>query len=446
MVPPRASPSDDDVGLDLDDEDDTAKRTRPGRRRRLPAHVRPAPVRGWNRSGTPDDPDDPFAGVELPEEFEAKGRKRPVYWRARDSLFFEPLVALAVVAILLVSLYAYTSNWPPVYAVESNSMQHGSGDHLGYLNAGDIVLAEKLPTSQIVPYVVGKGQGFTTYGEPGDVLLYYPYGETSTTPIIHRAIVYLAWNPAKEWYNATQLSSLPCNDSGKLTSYWVTGASGSCADTDLPEATAQITLYDIGQQSLRITIVLSWSSLGGHSGFVTLGDNNSYIDQSPLGNGSARISSLVESGWIIGVARGMIPWFGAIKLAFDGEGGFVPSQSWEFLGLTVAGVIFAAVGVHYALRREGIESRLRKREEAKRRKAEPEEEEEEAARPHRFLGALRPWSADDPGEIDAREARPSRRAVSYEEARRSHFVTHRERPPSHPRHPERKRPDDDEEL
>ncbi len=442
MAPHAASPSDDDLGLDLDDEDDTARRARRSRRRRTPAHVRPAPVRGWNRSGPPDDPDDPLAGLDLAEDADEKDRRRPVYWRARDSLFFEPLVALAVVAVLLVSLYAYTSNWPPVYAVESNSMQHGSGDHLGYLNAGDIVLAEKIPTSQIVPYVVGVGRGFSTYGEPGDVLLYYPNGQTSTTPIIHRAIVYLAWDPTGEAYNATELGSLPCSDAGTSTSYWVTGAGNNCADTDLAMATATIHLYDIGQQSLDLDIPLSSAGLGEHSGFVTLGDNNSYIDQSVSSSGAARISTLVEPGWIIGVARGMIPWFGALKLAFDGEGGFVPSQSWEFLGLTVAAVIFLAIGIHLALRREGVESRLRKREEERRRRTVPDEEEEEPRR-HRFLGALRPWTADDSGATDAREAPPPRRTVSYEEARRSHFVTHRERPPSRPRRPGPKSPDDD---
>ncbi len=149
-------------------------------------------------------------------------------WRARDSLFFEPLVALAIVAVLLVSLYAYTANWPPVYAIESNSMQHGSGDHVGFLNAGDIVLAQKVSLDSIVPYVIGVQTGFSTYGEPGDVLLYYPYGQTSQTPIIHRAIFFLQWNPGNSTYNATDLGGLLCADSSSSVSYYTPGTSGNC--------------------------------------------------------------------------------------------------------------------------------------------------------------------------------------------------------------------------
>lgn len=396
-------------------------------------------MRSWDPTED-EDSDDP-SDLNPPDDLEERPR-RTVFWRARDSLFFEPLVALAVVALLLVSLYAYTDNWPPVYAVESNSMQHGSGDHLGYLNAGDVVLAQKASVGTIVPYVAAVGRGYTTYGESGDVLLYYPYGQTSVTPVIHRAILYLDWDSSNHWYNATDLSGLPCSDTSASTSYMTPGTSGNCTVTRLVVGDS-IHLYHVGQMA-TIVIDIAGAGLGQHSGYITLGDNNSYIDQSPSANGTgARLSTLVESGWIIGVARGMIPWLGAIKLAFEGEGGFVPPQSWEYLGLTIAGVIFLAVGVHLALRREGIESRLRKREEEEARASRAEDEEEPPVR-HRFMAALRPWSADEDEDPSPEERRATHRKASYEEKRRTHFVTHRERPRPHARRPGKKGSDDDE--
>ena len=447
MAPPRRS-SDDDLD-DLDLGDDEPKRGRAGRQARSRGirRARSAPVRGWDSGGPGKDSDEPD-DLDFLGDVDEDRPRRPVFWRARDSLFFEPLVALAVVAVLLVSLYAYTDNWPPVYAVESNSMQHGSGDHLGVLNAGDIVLAQKIPIANIVPYVVGVGSGYQTYGEPGDVLLFSPFGEASSTPIIHRALFYLSWNPARSEYNATDLSSLPCSDSSPLPSYYTPGTPATpgepvnCAVTNL-SLSDSIHLYHVGQMSLDFDISLQSVGLGTHSGFVTLGDNNSAIDQSPAVNGTGAVrSSLVEPGWIIGVARGMVPWFGAIKLAFEGESGLVPSQSWEFLGLTIAAVIFLAFGIHYLLRREGIESRLRKREAEEARVAEPEEEE--PSHGHRFADALRPWRADeDESPPPARhKARP--RPLTYDERRRAHFVSARERPPSRPRHRSRKDSDEDD--
>jgi hypothetical protein len=190
------------------------------------------------------------------------------------------------------------------------------------------------------------------------------------------------------------------------------------------------------------------SALGGHSGFLTLGDNNTiYYDQYDGGSGTPRISSLVEPGWIIGVARGMIPWFGAIKLIFDGNAGNVSATSWEFLGLTIAGLICLAIGIHYVLRREGIESPIRRREEERARPQKDEEEEEEPSRGQRFMAAIRPWHPDDEEpERKAPERAAGARRSTYEERRRSHFVSHRERPRPHAHRPERKRSDDDDDL
>jgi len=446
MARPRSPPDDDEDLDDLGTSDEDTSRIRGGGRERGRSRRRgrPGPVRSWDPSGA-DEITNERDDLVLPGDEVEDHQKRPIFWRARDSLYFEPLVALAIVALLLVSFYAYTSNWPPVYAIESNSMQHGSGDHLGYLNAGDIILAQKVPTSSIVPYVVGAGSGYQTYGEPGDVLLYYPNGETGKTPIIHRAVLFLAWNPAKLAYNATDLGGVLCSDHSSGVSWYVTGTPANCTATNLTTGDT-LHIYHVGQNSVTLGITID-SALGAHSGFVTLGDNNTNIyDQYDAGSGTPKISSLVAPAWIIGVARGMIPWFGAIKLVFDGSAGNVSDASWEFLGLTIAGLIALAFGIHYVLRREGVESRLRRREEEAARPPPRDEDEEEPTAGHRFMAALRPWNAEEEPEPEPKERASKPRRSTYEGRRRSHFVGHHGRPPRpHVRRTERKHADDDDE-
>ena len=420
MVP--SPPADDDLDevLGIAPPAGSSARHR-SRRERRGAPPSAEPVRRW-RSG--DATGDPWDEID-DERLKARRGKRPVFWRARDSLYFEPLVALAILALLLVSLFAYTSNWPPVYVVESNSMQHGSGDHLGVLNAGDIVLAQKASLGSIVTYVDALRSGFASYGLLGDVILYSPNGSSSATPVIHRAIIYLQYDGRNDTYNATDLAGLSCG-LGSSYDYYVRGTPSGCGTTGLHPGD-NLTLYNVGGRTVNIDFAAGLAELGAHSGFLTLGDNNSYPDQLPGPGTLYPLSSLVEPGWVIGVARGMIPWFGALKLLLDGNAGKVPSASWEFLGLTIAGVIFAAAGVHILLRRE--------REHAREERGEPPEEEparEEragpaAASPPARTG-LRPWKAEEE-PTDDKSAAGSGKRMSYEQRRRSHFVSSHEKRP-----------------
>ncbi len=406
---------------------------RPARR----AVDRPEAVRRWRATDEPD----PAEDDELDLGEKPRRTKPPVYWRARDSLYFEPLVAVAIIAIMLVSLFAYTSNWPPVYVVESNSMQHGEGDHLGVLNAGDIILAQKTAFDSIVTYVQGYRTGFSTYGEYGDVLLYYPNGSTKLTPVVHRAIIYLQYDKPKNAFNATSLNGLACGN--KTGSFYSTpGTTGACGFTDLNNV---LYLNDVGGRGVSLNLGRT-SDLGRHSGFVTLGDNNSLPDQLPV-VGLAPLSQLVEPGWAIGVARGMVPWFGAFKLLLDGNAGKVPDASWEFMGLSIAGVIFAAAGIHLLLRRRSEETPRRG---ARGSAADEEEAEEDGSPPPgpraRASAGVRAWQAPARKAADPADepAPPPRRGGSYEQRRRAHFTSARDANPDRRHRPERRPADEDD--
>ncbi|MCW6167839.1 MAG: S26 family signal peptidase [Thermoplasmatales archaeon] len=216
-------------------------------------------------------------------------RSSPTYWRFRDSFWFVPLIAVLVLLLVIGGLVAYTSSWPPVYVVQSRSMQHGPNDQLGLINTGDLVMSKKVSFDAITPYVVAMSSRYTTYGEYGDVVLYEPNGGTAT-PIIHRAIVYLQYN-ANGTYSAPSLAGLPCG-------------------------TAANAVY-------RVT-------------------------SSPNGCGTIGASTLVKPGWVVGVARGMIPWVGAARLLIAGNAGEVPAQSWEFLGLSVVAIVLIGFAISYA--------------------------------------------------------------------------------------------------
>jgi signal peptidase I len=390
----RRTDPDDDPAEDDDVEPERGRR-RPLRRPAPRRSERPRPVRRWNG---PDDEEDEVDVAPPPRRRFLRRESHPVYWRARDSLYFEPLVAVAIIVVLLAGLYAYTQNWPPIYVVESDSMQHGSTDVLGVINTGDLVLAQRVPASRITPYVVGVATGYSTYGEYGDVLLYLPNGQGST-PVIHRAILFLGYNPARQAYNATDLAGLPCG-TGPHDAYDVTDCNAT-----LTNLTGTLTLYRIGWHAVNVSLDLSPTALGAHSGYVTMGDNNFGCVSGGGCTGrpdqSSGLSELVEPGWIIGVARGMLPWFGAIKLAVEGNSnlGEVPPQSWQFLALTVVGVILLAFGIHYALRAEGIEDPRRKDEEA----AEDEDDEPPPGRARRFLRGLKPWGRSDADDDDGED-------------------------------------------
>ncbi len=354
----------------------------------------------------------------------------PVFRTARKKRELRYLVAFVVVAVVLGAFLAYLDSWPPAYVVISDSMQHGSGDHLGYLNAGDVVFAQNVPTSSIVPYVVGAETGVRSYGEPGDVILYYPNGQTSTTPIIHRAILFLSWNPSNHTYNATDLNNFPCSDNSSAPSSYVSATPHRCATTGLGGGEA-LTLNNVAARSSALTIGFGSAALGSHSGFLTLGDNNTNYDQALGENLTAAISSLVEPAWVLGVARGLIPWFGAVEMILYGDTGSVSHASWEDLGFSLLGLLLLALGVFFLRRRLPAQRRL---EYVERRDSVPQPGrgdggvEDDMARGPRSVPRPTPAPVGPGTGSTARTPTAWAPTSGHDAERHTHFVSHRDQP------------------
>ena len=404
-----------------DEEEPRPRRTHPAARRSARPRRHP-PLRTWSSDADDDPEEDAEEEDERPPRRRRRGDdgrgesppgKTPVYFRARDSIYFEPLVALAVIVVLLVSLFAYTANWPPMYVVESNSMQHGTTDQVGLINTGDLVLAQKTSEGAITPYEVGLQTGYSTYGEYGDVILYHPNGLGSGAPIIHRALLYIEVN-SDQTYSFPALSGQLCGVAPNAV-YSVSSSPSGCGTSHV---TGTLSLFHVGWQSVLVRVDLA--SLGGSSGFLTMGDNNFDPANSSVGDpDQPYLSTLVQPGWIVGVARGMLPWFGSLKLLLDGNAGEVPAQSWEWMGLTVVGLVLLAIGIHAFLRAEGIEDERRKEQEEEERARSPRDSDD--GRWH-FPHPLRSWREGHDEDDEDEEPHPRhRRGRETSPTRRSWF-------------------------
>lgn len=267
-------------------------------------------------------------------------------------------VAVAFVALVLVAMFAYTGLWPPLVVVESNSMMHGEDNtsHIGTVDTGDLVLVKKVDSaSDIETYMDGLVSGHKTYGDYGDVVIYKRGGSDASTPIIHRALIYLEINSDGASYRSESLRNAP-------TGKWSTSNPTDTWD----RLTSSLTISNVGYNGLTVTIDISGLSLSNRSGFITKGDHNTGIDQIYAVNGP------VDFGWVVGKARGEIPWFGLLKLwSTKSLGSPAPSNSVRDLWISIALIIVTPIIVDIALT-------YRERRELSRKRAATLEKEQPA--------------------------------------------------------------------
>ena len=241
-------------------------------------------------------------------------------------------VGLAIGSVVIVFLltFAYSGNWPPMVVIESGSMEHDNNplyseprySHIGTIDTGDLVVVKKVKKSDIVTYLEGKKTDYKKYGDYGDVIVYYKNGiETydgqPVTPVIHRA---MAWVEVVDKENET---------------YYIPEI-----DTTFQ---GKIQLAEIG--------------LGGgasiqniqNSGYITKGDStgNPHPDQLTHYDITGAPVQPVDPGWVVGMAKGELPWFGLIKLRVTQPDNYyeAPPQCrtmlWASMFIVLAGPVLA---------------------------------------------------------------------------------------------------------
>ncbi len=260
------------------------------------------------------------------------------------------MVSFIIVAAIFLALYAYSGVWPPIVVIESGSMQHGSDSHIGTIDTGDIVVVKKVYSpDDVVSYIEGRIHGYRTYGDYGDVIIYNYQGRS----IIHRAIAYLIWDGDHWRVRGVNMSNLPdwlYIDKDQITIYNV---SHGPYDT---------IIIHIDRRHLNPDVV-------GDEGFITMGDHNLEVygstayDQNGMDGFLPICPKLVDYNMIEGVARGELPWFGAIKLYLTGTNtDEIPPSTNLWLGLSLVTIVAGSFIVDYAIdHRKELLKKIRER-------------------------------------------------------------------------------------
>lgn len=231
------------------------------------------------------------------------GDENPVIatWRSIPPLGRDILVAVLVIVVLLGSLWGFTGQpvgSAPLVVVESGSMMHPdvSFGRFGTIDPGDLILVRNVDADEAKAGVVTRygavasggghpGDGTReAYGHPGDVII-FSQDECSgpgKPPIIHRAMTWVE-----------------VHEDGTFSYHDETGAWRERQDSvDLSDARLDKDSFET-------------------SGWVTQGDNpttNRQADQAGICN-----NRLVEPEWLVGKARGEIPWLGLLKFMLAGN-------------------------------------------------------------------------------------------------------------------------------
>jgi signal peptidase len=312
-------------------------------------------------------------------KMEPRGKKSVK--RSALLLLRDVAIAFLIVGIIMGSIVAYSQVWPPMVVIESESMQHSDTESsIGTIDTGDLVLVKKSPNkADVVTYVEGRARNYMTYSDYGDVIVFRKWGAPPpVTPIIHRAMIFLEWNGTS---NASGFDA-PSLEGLELNVDWGGVNSNGTAVTSPYNLTGFIWIDDVGYTSKNMTISLQTfifairSSPEKFDVYLTAGDHN-------LGTHSSQPDPwYVKQEWIIGVARGELPWFGLIKLTLNPEPGAccdgwgdpsAPANSWSSLMISLILIVTIPFILDFAI---GFIMKRRKK-----KKSEEEEKEEDDERP-----------------------------------------------------------------
>jgi signal peptidase len=184
-------------------------------------------------------------------------------------LFVKDIVT-SVLAVLILGgyLFAISGIWPPMVAIESESMEPNMNvDDLVFLMDNDR-FAPSAAEAGVVTARAGAETGYETYGQSGDVIVFEPDGNGRTTPIIHRAM------------------------------FWVDAGENWCQQAD--------------PQYLGGLSPSNDDCVADNAGFITKGDNNNRYDQA-----ATQAENPVKPEWVVGTAEVRLPRLGWFRLQFQ---------------------------------------------------------------------------------------------------------------------------------
>jgi len=259
------------------------------------------------------------------------------------------------------SLFAYAGIWPPLLAIESNSLQHSdTASEIGILDTGDLALIQRVGSpEEVVTYVEGRVSGYRSFGDFGDVIAFADPEPNESAILTHRALTFVIRN-ASGGYDAPELAALPGGS-------W-TGTRYDGSPSLGPYGLQSFTLQGLGW---RGDLAVEWNltrlaaNYSVESGFLTFGDRNLY-------QALRRTDPwILDPSYLIARVRGEIPWLGLLRLtlmrspdgccdAWGSTGLYTgaPANSWLALHLLLFGLIGTPFAVELFLRRATVTSVL----------------------------------------------------------------------------------------
>jgi signal peptidase len=215
-------------------------------------------------------------------------------------LLREVLLSGGIVLLFGLLLFGASGVWPPMVAVESESMEPN-------INQYDLILVSE--PGRFAPEMADRTGVVTansvaetehkSFNREGSVVV-YQNPESLGPPIIHRTHFYV--EDGENWYDRANPEYI---------------AADSCSELDQCPAP--------------------------HAGYITKGDNSESNSQYDQANG---IAPVVKPGWVTGIAHLRIPRVGYIRLALTGAASFGP--------LLPAGVGAVGAGTAYAIGRREL--------------------------------------------------------------------------------------------
>lgn len=278
------------------------------------------------------------------------------------------LIALCAVVIVIAGGYAglvsYTGFSTPFSVVMSQSMQHDqTHSEIGIIDTGDVVIVQDPSRAEIQSYVEGTQTGYGIFGDYGSVIIYER--GNGQNPVIHRAILWLDYDPETDRWSAPSLRDYYGTWNCKYTDEF--GIEHT--ESDWSNLRGTLTLENITVSGKTVEVDLS--TLEKHSGYLTMGDNanNDYFDQVRI---PGVVGELVSTDDIRSVPILEIPWLGTLKIFFgnDGENLEYVTNSLPSLLMCII-TVFAALmfldGVTLYRNQTGIRYRLERMRECSRR-------------------------------------------------------------------------------
>lgn len=253
------------------------------------------------------------------------------------------LIAVMGVILIFIGIFAgislYSSHSPPFSVVVSQSMQHDDDrSQLGIIDTGDLVLVRDKSKVEIQTYLEGYSTGYSTFGDYGSVIIYRSDGGYN---IIHRVMMYLEIREEA----GIKYAYIPYLDQYPDKSPIV----------DVEKITTNFSIYRIGYKdgaAINITIenILLKANVGD-SGYITMGDNNTSIDQYSISSISS-FNSLVTYEKIVSIPVIEIPWLGCFKLLLNDNNNVIenhaPNSLPNLAVVTITGILalFSLYSLH----------------------------------------------------------------------------------------------------